>query len=74
MPLAPSFCWRRMLEAGAVATIRQIATRKPTPLAPYIVESILDGRQLAELGVHLLREGFPVEWGEQRAVVVWSPQ
>jgi hypothetical protein len=27
----------------------------------------MDGRQAAELGVFVLREGFPVEWGEQRA-------
>jgi hypothetical protein len=27
----------------------------------------MDGRQPAEIGVHVLREGFPVEWGEQRA-------
>ena len=38
-----------------------------TLLAPDIVEAILDGRQPAELGVHVLREGFPVEWGVQRA-------
>ena len=37
-----------------------------TLLAPDIVEAILDGRQPPELGVHVLREGFPVEWGEQR--------
>ena len=35
------------------------------PLAPDIVEAVLDGRQPAELGVHVLRGGFPVEWGEQ---------
>jgi hypothetical protein len=40
--------------------------RRPTLLAPDIVEAILDGRQAAELGVHVLREGFPVEWREQR--------
>ena len=33
-----------------------------TLLAPEIVESILDGRQPAEPGVHVLREGLPVEW------------
>jgi len=26
----------------------------------------MDERQQAELGVHVLREGFPVDWGEQR--------
>lgn len=34
-----------------------------------IVEAIMDGRQPAELGVHVLREGFSVEWGEQRAAL-----
>ena len=34
-------------------------------LAPDIVEAIMDGRQSAELGVFVLRDGFPVEWGEQ---------
>ncbi|MCX7381096.1 MAG: hypothetical protein NT133_06695 [Alphaproteobacteria bacterium] len=34
-----------------------------TLLAPDIVEAILDGRQPTELGVHVLREGFLVEWG-----------
>jgi hypothetical protein len=38
-----------------------------TLLAPDIVDAILGGRQPAQLGVHVLREGFPVEWGEQRA-------
>ena len=40
-----------------------------TLLAPDIVEAIMDGRQPADLGVHVLREGFPVEWGEQKAMV-----
>ena len=41
-----------------------------TLLAPDIVEAIMDGRQPAELGVHVLREGFPVEWEEQRRAVL----
>jgi hypothetical protein len=40
-----------------------------TLLAPDIVESILDGRQPAELGVHVLRKGLPVEWWEQRTTL-----
>jgi hypothetical protein len=41
-----------------------------TLLAPDIVEAIMDGRQPAEVGVHVLREGFPGEWGEQRQKLV----
>jgi hypothetical protein len=37
-----------------------------TQLTPDIVEACLDGRQRPELGVHVLRERLPVEWGEQR--------
>lgn len=37
-----------------------------TLLAPDIVEAIMDGRQPAELGVRVLREGLPAKWGEQR--------
>ena len=40
-----------------------------TLLAPDIIEAIMDGRQPAELGVHVLREGFPVEWREQRVAL-----
>ena len=45
-----------------------------TFLASHIVEAIMDGQQPAELGVHVLREGFPVEWGEQRAVLTGGAQ
>ena len=40
-----------------------------TLLAPDIVEAILDGQQPRDLGVHVLRQGFPVEWGEQRVAL-----
>ena len=36
-----------------------------TLLAPDIVEAIMDGRQPADFGVHVLRVGFPVEWRRQ---------
>jgi hypothetical protein len=29
----------------------------------------MDGRQPPELGLHVLREGIPVEWGEQRGMM-----
>jgi len=68
-----------MLEAGHRGTVSEIAGKEKinpsyvsrvlrlTLLAPAIVEAVLDGRQPAERGVHMLREGFPVEWGEQSA-------
>ena len=77
--LARAFRWRRIMEAGRYGTIDELAAAEKinssyvsrllrlTLLAPDIVEAILDGRQPVELGVHVLREGFPVEWGEQRA-------
>lgn len=40
-----------------------------TLLAPDIVEAIMDGRQPAGLDVNVLREGFPLEWEEQRVAL-----
>ena len=40
-----------------------------TLLAPDVVAAILDGRQPAELAVHVLREGFRVEWRELMAAL-----
>ena len=79
--LARAHRWKRMLDDGRYGTVTELAAREKldrgylgkilmlTLLAPDIVETILDGRQPAELGVHVLREGFPMEWGEQRAIV-----
>ena len=73
--------WKRMLDEGRYASVSELATAEKldrgylgripmlTLLAPGIVEAIMDGRQPAELGVHVLREGFPAEWGEQRLMV-----
>jgi hypothetical protein len=75
--LARAHRWKRMLDEGRYATVTELAAGEKldrgylgkilmlTLLAPDIVEAILDGRQPPELGVHVLREGFPVEWGEQ---------
>lgn len=38
-------------------------------LAPNIIEAILDGRPPAELGVHVPREAFAEQWGEQRGML-----
>ena len=78
--LARAHRWKKMLDDGRYGSVTQLAAGEKldrgylgkilmlTLLAPDIVEAILDGRQPAELGVHVLREGFPVEWGEQRVV------
>jgi hypothetical protein len=80
--LARAHRWKRMLDDGRSGSVSELATAKKldrgylgrilmlTLLAPDIVEAIMDGRQPAELGVHVLREGFPVEWGEQRRTMV----
>ena len=79
--LARAHRWKKMLDDGRYGTVTELAAGEKldrgylgkilmlTLLAPDIVEAILDGRQPAELGVHVLREGFPVEWGEQRAAL-----
>jgi hypothetical protein len=76
--LARAHRWKRMLDDGRYGSVSELAAAEKldrgylgrililTLLAPDIVETILEGRQSAELGVHVLREGFPVEWGEQR--------
>lgn len=77
--LARAHRWKRMLDEGRYGSVSELAAAEKldrgylgriltlTLLAPDIVEAIMDGRQPAELGVHVLREGFAVEWGEQRA-------
>ena len=76
--LARAHRWKRMLDEGRYGSVSELAEAERldrgylgrilmlTLLAPDIVEAIMDGRQPAELGVHVLREGVPVEWGEQR--------
>ena len=80
--LARAFRWRRMLETGAVATIKEIAAKEKinesyvsrvlrmTLLAPEIVEAILDGRQVPQMTLPVLTEPFPVEWGIQRVILL----
>ena len=76
--LARAFRWRRMLETGAVATVREIAAKEKinesyvsrvlrlTLLAPDIVEAILDGRQSAKVTLPALMAPFLLEWEAQR--------
>ena len=74
-----AFGWRRMLETGAVATVREIAAAekinasyvsrvlRPSLLAPEIAETILDGRQPVEMTLPVLMQAFPVGWVEQQS-------
>jgi hypothetical protein len=75
--LAGAFRWRKMLDAGAYATLEDLARPRGvapsyvsrvlrlTLLAPDIVEAILDGRQPAELQLDDLLAGFPLDWEGQ---------
>ena len=76
--VARAFRWRRMLEVGQFATIKDLAAAEKinssyvsrllrlTLLAPCIVEAILDGRQPAGMTLPRLIEPFPVEWERQK--------
>jgi hypothetical protein len=80
--LARAFRWRRMLETGAVVTVREIAAAEKinlsyvcrvlrlTLLAPDIVEAILDGRQAPEMTLPVLMGPFPSEWAEQWSTLI----
>ncbi len=48
------------IERGYLGTLLRLAL-----LAPDIVEAILDGRQLPELGLHALLEPLVAEWRQQ---------
>lgn len=75
--LARAFRWKRMLESGDFATIAELAEHEGiapsymtrvlrlTLLAPYIVETVLDGAQGAEVTLGRLLEPFPIKWEEQ---------
>ena len=75
--LARAHRWQRMLDDGRCGSVSELAAAERldrgylgrilmlTLLAPDIVEAIMDGRQPAELGVHVLREGSQVEWDAQ---------
>jgi hypothetical protein len=76
--LARAHRWKRMLEGGEYASVAELAAAEKinqsylcrvlrlTLLAPDIVESILDGRQGAELLLDELFKPFPNEWDRQR--------
>lgn len=75
--LARAFRWKRMLESGEFATIRELAEREGvtpsfltrilrlTLLAPEIVTAVLDGTQCADLNLKTAMQHFPGEWTAQ---------
>ena len=76
--LARAFRWRRMLEEGRYASVRELAKAEGvdrsyvgralnlTLLAPEVVEAILDGRQAEGMTVPGQMDPFPMRWPEQR--------
>jgi len=75
-----AFRWRKLLEAGAYATIGELAAAERinpsyvsrmlrlTLLAPDIVEAILDGKQGPEVSLAQMSDPFPAEWARQMVV------
>jgi hypothetical protein len=71
-----------MLDEGMHATLEDLATAKdmnatyvirflrPPPLAPDLVEALLDGRQPTELRPDILLDRFLLEWEVQACVWV----
>jgi hypothetical protein len=79
--IARAYRWRKMLEAGKYATVREMAwaenisesylgrVLRLTLLAPDIVEAILNGHDDAQLHLDGLMKRFPIEWHDQRAAL-----
>jgi hypothetical protein len=78
--LARAWRWRRPLDEGQFASVRELAEAERiglsyisrvlrlTVLAPDIVERILDGRPTAGLAEFL--KAFPVAWEQQRLALL----
>ena len=76
--LARAFRWRRILEEGRYASIRELARAEGvnrtyigrllnlTLLAPDLVEAILDGRQTPAANITRRSSPIPDAWPEQR--------
>lgn len=75
--LARAFRWKRLLETGEYATIAELAEREGiapsymtrvlrlTPLAPDVVEAILEGKQWPGVTLARVLQPFPAEWEGQ---------
>jgi hypothetical protein len=78
--IARAFRWQKLLENGTYSCLDEIAkaerigpsfisrTIRLASLAPDILDSILDGRQPAQLTLKDLLVQFPVEWAKQRSL------
>ena len=78
--LARAFRWKRMLDEGRYASVRDLAEGvgvkasyaagmlRLTLLAPTIVETILDGRQPQGMSLDQLLKSFPLFWSEQSEI------
>jgi hypothetical protein len=76
--LARAFRWRRMLEGGRYASVRELAKAEGvdrayigralnlTLLAPDLVEAVLDGRKPEGMTLPWMTEGVSVDWTGQR--------
>jgi len=76
--LARAHRWQRMLDAGEVTSIAELAERldvdssyvgrilRLTLLAPDIIEAILAGREPSGLSLAKLTQTLPMLWNEQR--------
>ena len=79
--LARAFRWRRMLEDGPYASIRELAAAEGvdraylgrllnlTLLAPYAVEAVLNGNEPDRTCLSKLLESFPSSWALQQAIL-----
>jgi len=80
--LARAFRWKRMLDEGRYASVRELADGEGvnpsyaagmlrlTLLAPEIVEAILDGRQAASAILAVLVGQLPTEWDVQAQALI----
>ncbi|HEY8613958.1 MAG TPA: hypothetical protein VIL69_22080 [Roseomonas sp.] len=80
--LARAFRYQRMLDEGQYASITEMAEAEKldrgymgrllqlTLLAPDIVQAILDGRPVPELGLPTLLHPLPLEWSEQQQALL----
>jgi hypothetical protein len=78
--LGRAFRWKRMLECGEFATVKELAEHEKMAfsyltrvlrlclLAPEIVVAILEGRQPSEMKLGDLLEPFQMEWEGQTAL------